>query len=227
MPLAVMLLPAGLALFYGAAAGAARLLARRVEPRAGACLGALGDRMAARPCAHGFPWNMLGYALTYPLALMQSAAVLGIYGLTLLCVAIFAGPPVLIGERDRRPAPTRRLRGARRCRRSAADALRPAAPGGCPLQPATMVAGVKIRIVQPSVPQRESGGRRTRPASSRITRPVAPRPLGRHDNLAGITHRDLARGRHAVPAARHPEALSAIGELLPAGTLPDLGRTAG
>ena len=41
---------------------------------------------------------MLGYALTWPLPLMQSASVLGIYGLTLLCVAIFAGPLVLIAD---------------------------------------------------------------------------------------------------------------------------------
>src|SRR5438105_3905913 len=43
----------------------------------------------------GFPWNTLGYALTFPLPLMQSAAVLGIYGLTLLTVLVFALPPVL------------------------------------------------------------------------------------------------------------------------------------
>ena len=44
----------------------------------------------------GFPWNVLGYALTWPLALMQAASVFGIYGLTLLRVAIFAAPLVLI-----------------------------------------------------------------------------------------------------------------------------------
>ena len=43
----------------------------------------------------GFPWNVLGYALTYPLALMQSAAWIGVYGLTLCAVLIFALPPVL------------------------------------------------------------------------------------------------------------------------------------
>src|SRR5436305_510300 len=43
----------------------------------------------------GFPWNTLGYALTFPLALTQSAAILGIYGLTLVAVLVFALPPVL------------------------------------------------------------------------------------------------------------------------------------
>ena len=49
----------------------------------------------------GFPWNVLGYALTYPLPLMQSAAVLGIYGLTLCAVLDLRLPPVLV-ERGRR-----------------------------------------------------------------------------------------------------------------------------
>ena len=40
----------------------------------------------------GFPWNTLGYALTNPLPLMQTAGVLGIYGLTLWSVLIFAAP---------------------------------------------------------------------------------------------------------------------------------------
>ena len=58
----------------------------------------------------GFPWNVLGYALTYPLPLMQSAAVLGIYGLTLCAVMIFALPPVLWSDAVYGPAG----RGARR-----------------------------------------------------------------------------------------------------------------
>src|SRR5436853_374457 len=57
----------------------------------------------------GFPWNTLGYALTYPLPLMQSAAVLGIYGLTLVAVLIFALPPVLWSDAPARIA-GRRLR---------------------------------------------------------------------------------------------------------------------
>ena len=40
----------------------------------------------------GFPWNVLGYALTWPLPMMQAAGLVGVYGLTLLCVPIFAGP---------------------------------------------------------------------------------------------------------------------------------------
>ena len=104
----------------------------------------------------GFPWNVLGYALTYPLPLMQSAAVLGIYGLTLCAVLIFALPPVLWSEAAAGSA------GRTRKASALAIAVLPLAAGG-PCRPGaaghaprrTMVPGVKIRIVQPSVPQRE------------------------------------------------------------------------
>ena len=40
----------------------------------------------------GFPWNAFGYALTGPVALAQSAALIGVWGLTFLAVAIFTTP---------------------------------------------------------------------------------------------------------------------------------------
>ena len=77
----------------------------------------------------GFPWNTFGYALTEPLALAQSAALIGLWGLTFLAVAIFASPAVLADDRadTRRPlaaAGARRshARGAGRLRRVAACA---------------------------------------------------------------------------------------------------------
>ena len=47
----------------------------------------------------GFPWNAFGYALTSPLALAQGAALIGIWGLTFLAVAIYASPAVLADDR--------------------------------------------------------------------------------------------------------------------------------
>ena len=53
LPLAVTLMPAGLALFYAAAAGiAARFWRQGASPRRGARPGALGHGMAARPRPH-------------------------------------------------------------------------------------------------------------------------------------------------------------------------------
>ena len=52
----------------------------------------------------GFPWNAFGYALTGPLVLAQAAAVIGLWGLTFLAIAIFASP----GRAGRCPAETQR-----------------------------------------------------------------------------------------------------------------------
>ena len=141
-------------------------------------------------CFTGFPWNVLGYALTYPLPLMQSAAVLGIYGLTLAAVLIFALPPVLWSEAPDGSA-------GRPARRAAlAIAVLPLAVAGrlrarCGWRwpPRTMVPGIKIRIVQPSVPQRE----KWRPENqARIFQDhldlSATDPAGALDDLGRHTH---------------------------------------
>src|SRR5262249_32664543 len=96
LPFAVTLLPAGLALFFGLATGIAKLqwppgLARVLIL---ALALSIGEWLRGHVLT-GFPWNTLGYALTAPLVLMQSAALFGVYGLTLLTVAIFAGPLVV------------------------------------------------------------------------------------------------------------------------------------
>ena len=53
----------------------------------------------------GFPWNAYGYALISPLWLAQGAALIGIWGLTFLAVAVYASPAVLADDRadTRRP----------------------------------------------------------------------------------------------------------------------------
>ena len=77
----------------------------------------------------GFPWNTFGYALTQPLALAQSVSLVGIWGLTFLCVAIFASPAVLADDAADTPHPRRApligvliLAGARELWRGAAMA---------------------------------------------------------------------------------------------------------
>ena len=76
----------------------------------------------------GFPWNLYGYALTGPLVLAQGAALIGIWGLTFIAVAVFASPAVLTDDRTdtrRRWLPLvlgrAAARGARGLRRVAAQ----------------------------------------------------------------------------------------------------------
>jgi apolipoprotein N-acyltransferase len=220
LPFAVTLLPAGLALFYGAAAGlAARFWtggARRVLVLA---LTLSAAEWLRGHILSGFPWNTLGYALTYPLPLMQSAAVLGIYGLTLVAVLVFALPPVLWSEA---PADIsgRRIRAV-----ALAVAFVPLAAmavlgqARLALGPQTTVPDIKIRIVQPSVRQRE----KWRPENQgRIFLDhlalSATSPAGETDNLAGITHVIWPEAAMPFLPLDYPDVRAAIGRLLPPGT---------
>jgi len=106
MPFAVLGLPAYLALFtaFGFA------LARLIWPRDASRVIALAVCLTASEWLRGhvltgFPWNAFGYALSEPLALAQTASLIGLWGMTFLSVAIFASPAVLIDGRARGRAP--------------------------------------------------------------------------------------------------------------------------
>jgi apolipoprotein N-acyltransferase len=219
LPFAVTLLPGGLALFYAAATG----LAARFWREGPARVLVLALTLAASEWARGhlftgFPWNTLGYALTYPLALMQSAAVLGIYGLTFVCVVVFALPLVLWCEA---PAGARR----RAAIAALAVALGPIAVIAIlgqvrlALAPQAFVPGINIRIVQPSVPQRE----KWRPENQErifldhMTLSAA-NAAGEVDNLAGITHLIWPEAAMPFLPLDYPDVRAAIGRLLPPTT---------
>lgn len=219
MPFAVLILPAGLSLFTAAAAGSARM----AWPSGIARVLVLAIAIAAAEWLRGhimtgFPWNVLGYALTWPLALMQSASVLGIYGLTLICVAVFAGPLVVLAE----ARPDARAIALRNGVLMAALPLAVLYAWGAwrlAGDPAPMLDGVRVRIVQASVPQRD----KWRPEKQReifedqlsLSRHDA---LGKRDDLAGVTHLIWPEAAMPFLPLEHPEALDAIGELLPQNT---------
>jgi len=221
LPVAVLLLPAGLALFHAAATALAAAFWRPGWSRVVVLALALAAMEWARGhVLTGLPWNVLGYALTYPLPLMQTAALIGIYGLTLGAVLIFALPLVLWREAE--PGPLgRQARGA-----AIAVAVVPLALAAlygqlrlsAPAQ--ATVPDVKVRIVQPSIPQRE----KWRPENQeRIFLDhlalSAADPAGRSDHLAGISHVLWPEAAMPFLPLDHPGARAAIGRLLPAGTL--------
>jgi apolipoprotein N-acyltransferase len=218
LPLAVALMPAGLALFYAAATGVAAAVWRGGASRVVALALALSATEWLRGhVLSGFPWNVLGYALTYPIELMQSAAVLGIYGLTLAAILIFALPAILWTE-----AADHRRGGWAALTVAVVPLALAGALGWTRLAYATSdtVPGVKIRIVQASVPQRE----RMRPelwaGHFRDHLDLSGRdPNGKDDNLAGVTHLIWPEVAMPFAALDSPEALSAIGNLLPQGTV--------
>ena len=106
MPFAVLGLPAYLALFTAFGFALARLLWTRDATRILAlAISLTASEWLRAQVLTGFPWNTFGYALTEPLALAQTASLIGLWGLTFLSVAIFASPAVLIDgtSRGRRP----------------------------------------------------------------------------------------------------------------------------
>lgn len=215
LPFAVTLLPAGLAIFFGAATSVAGLTSRPGLNRVVALALALSATEWLRGhVLTGFPWNTLGYALTMPLPLMQSAALVGIYGLTLITVLIFAAPGVLLaGER------------IGKSRAALAVAVLPILAlmvfGGIRLAVLKdeAVAGVRLRIVQPSVPQRE----KWLPQNQRqifldhidLSRRLPDSAAD--EAMAGITHVIWPEAAMPFRPLQSPEALAMIGEMLPPG----------
>lgn len=96
IPLAVILLPAGLALFYALAAGLARIIwTEGVGAIAALAFGFGVTEWLRGFVLTGFPWNPIGHtAMPTPL-LMQSASIVGIEGMNALAVFFFALPAVL------------------------------------------------------------------------------------------------------------------------------------
>lgn len=150
LPFAVLGLPAGLALFMALGFALARLIWTKDASRilSLACAITVSEWLRGHILT-GFPWNALGYALTEPLALAQSASLIGIWGLTFITVAVFASPAVLIDDRSvtRRPwlAPV-------------ASVLLLAAMGlygtvRLANQPTQFVDKVKLRLMQPNLQQ--------------------------------------------------------------------------
>ncbi len=152
MPLAVAGLAAGLALFYAGAAVLAAALWRRGYPRILAFVFAFFCAEAARGyLLTGFPWNLFGEALAASDETMQMAAYVGVYGLTLAALFIFTAPAAAIGAAAARFG---RLWSPILCGVFAlaasyeigSDRLR---------QFSGEVEGVRVRIVQPNIPQIE------------------------------------------------------------------------
>src|SRR5262249_49955254 len=106
LPFAVMGLPAYLACYTGLGLALARLLWPRGWARVIALAVALTVAEWLRGhLLSGFPWTGYGYALPGRLVLARAAALIGIWGLTFVAVAVFASPALFTDDRaeTRRP----------------------------------------------------------------------------------------------------------------------------
>lgn len=220
LPFAVTLMPAGLALFWGAAtAAAAQFWRPGVERVLVLALALALSEWLRGHILTGFPWNVLGYALTWPLVLMQGAGLVGIYGLTLLAVPVFATPLVAAVSWQRAP----RGLGRRLAPVLLMTLLPLLALGGygayrLAIAPTGTVDGITLRIVQPSIPQRDKW--RPEKQSEVFTQHLDLTRLngkGERDDLRGITHVVWPEAAMPFLPLEHPEALSSIATLLPDG----------
>lgn len=160
VPVAALGLPAVLAFYAGTALLAAHLAARhlRLPPAARVCAFAIAWAAAEWVRGHaftGFPWNLIGYvwAGAFPgaLAVLQSVAWIGIYGLSLVTV-LAASLLALLGTPLLAPvAPGRRQAPAAI---AALLILVPAVAGTIRLARSPPAeTGIWLRLVQPSIPQ--------------------------------------------------------------------------
>ncbi|HWT61790.1 MAG TPA: apolipoprotein N-acyltransferase [Ochrobactrum sp.] len=100
IPLAVLGLPAFLAIFYGLAAMVARLFWSDGIGRIFAIALGFGFTEWLRTFAFtGFPWNALGYAAMPTPMMMQSVEVIGLVGMSALAALVFSAPALLSGGR--------------------------------------------------------------------------------------------------------------------------------
>lgn len=210
LPFAVTAMPAGLALFW-AVASAAAVWAWRPGPSRLITL-ALALALAEWLRGHiltGFPWNVLGYALTGPDVFMQSAGVVGIYGLTLILVLVAAAPVILARDCPTRPWLGVAASAATLVAMALYGAVVLSRPGPDP------VPGVKLRLVQPSIPQRDKWrAERQREFFYDHLRLSMQAPGGRRDDHAGITHLIWAEAAMPFLPLDSREALDLISGML-------------
>ena len=216
MPFAVLGLPAYLALFTAFGFALARLIWTRDASRVIALAASLTlSEWLRGHVLTGFPWNAFGYALTEPLALAQTASLIGLWGLTFLAVAIFASPAVLIdgSSRGRNPwvAPVMAL-------------LLLIAMGifgvvRLGLQPTATVANVKLRIMQPNLQQDVRFNYSAKPKVMQKYLTLSDRASG--PQSTGVRDASiLIWPESAFPffLTREADAMAQIAELLPKGT---------
>ncbi|MFK8253592.1 apolipoprotein N-acyltransferase [Ancylobacter terrae] len=96
LPVAVTLLPAGLALFTGLGCALARLLWTDGAARfVSLAIGLTASEWLRGHVLTGFPWNNFGYALASDLNFAQSASVVGLWGLCFITLAALSTPAAL------------------------------------------------------------------------------------------------------------------------------------
>jgi apolipoprotein N-acyltransferase len=207
MPIAVIAMPAGLALFTGFGTAIAQILWR---PGMGRVLAlAVGLSLAdwlRGSVMTGFPWNAFGYGLAANTVLLQPAAWVGLYGMSFLAVMIFASPVLLAERRRAFPAVMATL----------LVALAGAGYWRIATAETGEVPGIRLKIMQPNLDQ----GQKWKPQfQHEIIADYVSLSLGADGKgLTGITHLIWPESAFPFFLTREADAMAQIADLLPPGT---------
>jgi apolipoprotein N-acyltransferase len=210
MPIAVVFLPAILAIFYGLAAALARAFWSDDIGRIAALAASFALLEWLRTFIFtGFPWNPIGYAAMPIPLLMQSVAVVGMPGMNALAVFVFAMPALLAGKRSVRIGLGLAMLLA------AADI----AFGYISLnaEPVPPVRSLDVRVVQPSIDLAEKLDKTSRDDIFRSLLTLSSAPPGPDKPAPRL----IVWPETSLPFlfTERPDALAAIGELLADGQM--------
>lgn len=218
MPLAILVLAAVMALFWGFASSLAHLMWSASSSRVVALAVTLSLAEFTRGHVFtGFPFNLLGYAFTANDTMLQITSVIGIYGLTFVA-ALVSLLPALIWPADDRSLRTRLVPffvaigllvtqlGYGQWRLSANQV--------------ELRTDMRIRLVQPAVSQADKwrfGGERA--VLDRLIS-LSEAQIGPNDaGLIGATHLIWPEAALPLFLSDYPEALARIAQMLPPGTI--------
>jgi apolipoprotein N-acyltransferase len=218
LPLGVIGLPCLLAFFTAAGFALASLLWSSGAARILALAAGLGFAEWLRGnVLTGFPWNSFGMALGGNLVLAQFSCCVGLYGSTIIAIAIFAAPATLIdtGRTGRSWTTTPSFLAVAALLALAAFGTLRLAAGKVEFVP-----NVKLRIMQPNLPQDakfrpENGEAILQHYLDLSDRATSPQTSG----IGDVTHLIWPESAFPFILSREPGALAEIGQFLRPGTV--------
>lgn len=223
MPLGVVALPMGLALFFALGCAIAAALWSGGALRLFALAFGLGVSEWLRGWIFtGFPWNGFGQAFANHLTLAQGMSVIGSEGLGLLVPLLFGAPAMLLtgqGRLQRVLPPT--LAALTLAALAVFGLWRLESNGGVAVDFSrqAMVPGVKLRLVQPSIPQDEKWSGQNGPKLLERFLTLSDTAKGPHaSGVSDVTHLIWPESPFPFVLDRTPQAMEAIQRLLPPGT---------
>lgn len=215
LPFAVLGIPAGLAFFTAFGA----LIARAMWAHGPVRILAFGAGLTIAEFLRGtiltgFPWNSFGYALASVSYFAQGASLVGLWGMTLLVLAVFASPATMADAHDRTRHPflpiaisvlVLFLLGAYGWHRLANNDT-------------AFVEGVRLRLMQPNISQNLKWQPEQRPAVMRRYLSLSDQATSpQRQGVKDVTHLIWPESAFPFFLDREPQALAQIGELLPPG----------